>query len=250
MRRRPAEGQPRLRARLAGFGLMADQAETAVGRLSGGQKARLSLLLATIDAPHLLILDEPTASLSSQESKRLYEILLGLKARGLAILYISHRTADLAAIADRVEVLRGGRNAGSFVRPVDFGQAIETMIGRSLGAARPERRTDFGKAVLELSNARILPDSIPFDLTLHAGEVIAITGVLGAGKSRLLSALFGAGQLASGDIRLDGRAYAPQNPADAIARGVALAAEDRHRSSLIPKDWPGESIEATISLPH
>lgn len=231
----------------AGFDLPLDRDFADLG---AAERQLVAIARALSDKAELLILDEPTASLSSQESKRLYEILLGLKARGLAILYISHRTADLAAIADRVEVLRGGRNAGSFVRPVDFDQAIETMIGRSLGAARPERRTAFGKAVLELSNAQILPDSIPFDLTVHAGEVIAITGVLGAGKSSLLSALFGAGQLAGGDIRLDGRAYTPQNPADAIARGVALAAEDRHRSSLIPRDWPGESIEATISLPH
>jgi simple sugar transport system ATP-binding protein len=231
----------------AGFDLPLDRDFADLGT---AERQLVAIARALSDKAELLILDEPTASLSSQESRRLYDILLGLKARGLAILYISHRTADLAAIADRVEVLRGGRNAGSFVTPVDFDKAIETMIGRSLGAARPERRTDFGKPVLELAEARILPDSIPFDLTIHAGEVVAITGVLGAGKSRLLSALFGAGRLAGGNIRLDQRPYSPQNPAEAIARGVALAAEDRHRSSLIPRDWPRESIEATISLPH
>ncbi|EHS52837.1 ABC transporter related protein [Rhizobium sp. PDO1-076] len=231
----------------AGFNLPLDRDFADLG---AAERQLVAIARALADKAELLILDEPTASLSAQESKRLYEILLGLKARGLAILYISHRTADLAAIADRVEVLRGGRNAGSFRRPVDFNAAIETMIGRSLALARPTRRDDFGKPILELRSVRLLHDSVPFDLMVHAGEVVAVTGVLGAGKSRLLSALFGVGRLSSGEVTLEGAPYRPANPADAIARGVALAAEDRHRSSLIPKDWPGETIEATISLPH
>ncbi len=85
---------------------------------------------------------------------------------------------------------------------------------------------------------------------MRSGEVVAITGVLGAGKSRLLSALFGIGRLASGEVTLEGKPFQPADPGEAIARGVALAAEDRHRSSLIPKDWPGHAIEQTISLPH
>ncbi len=147
-------------------------------------------------------------------------------------------------------MLRGGRNAGSFRRPLDLEAAVETMIGRSLAKARPAPRTDLGPSVLDLKGARLLPRSPAFDLTVHAGEVVAITGVLGAGKSRLLSALFGIGRLAAGQMTLDGAVYQPQGPAEAIRRGVALAAEDRHRSSLMPKDWPGSSIAATISLPH
>lgn len=231
----------------AGFDLPLDRDFADLG---AAERQLVAIARALADKAELLILDEPTASLSQQESKRLYEILLGLKARGLAILYISHRTADLAAIADRVEILRGGRNAGSFRRPVDFDAAIETMIGRSLAHARPARRDDFGKPILDLRRARILPDSTPFDLTVRSGEVVAITGVLGAGKSRLLSALFGVGRLASGEVTLEGAPFRPAGPAEAIARGVALAAEDRHRSSLIPKDWPGHAIASTISLPH
>jgi simple sugar transport system ATP-binding protein len=210
----------------------------------------VAIARALSNKAELLILDEPTASLSAHEAKRLYDILRGLKARGIAILYISHRTADLAAIADRVVILRGGRNVGAFTRPIDFDAAIETMIGRSLSAARPDRRTDFGTTVLDLRGVQLFSDSHPFDLTLREGEVIAITGVLGAGKSRLLSALFGIGQFAAGEVRLDGKLYAPQSPAEAIAAGVAMAAEDRHHSSLMPADWPGESIASTISLPH
>jgi simple sugar transport system ATP-binding protein len=97
---------------------------------------------------------------------------------------------------------------------------------------------------------RLLQSSAPFDLTLHEGEVVAVTGVLGAGKSRLLSAIFGVRDLAAGTMRLDGKPHRPRSPAEAIAAGVAMAAEDRHRSSLMPAAWPGNSLAATISLPH
>ncbi|OLP54738.1 ABC transporter ATP-binding protein [Rhizobium rhizosphaerae] len=231
----------------AGFDLPLDR---DFAELGAAERQLVAIARALSDKADVLILDEPTASLSGTECRRLYEILLSLKARGLAILLISHRTADLAAVADRVEVLRGGRNAGAFRRPLDLDAAVETMIGRSLARARPTQRADLGPPVLSLTGARLLPDRPAFDLTVHAGEVVAITGVLGAGKSRLLSALFGIGRLAGGKATLDGAPYRPTGPADAIARGVALAAEDRHRSSLMPRDWPGSSIAATISLPH
>jgi ATP-binding cassette subfamily F protein 3 len=105
MRLRPAEGQPRLRARLAGFGLMADQAETAVGRLSGGQKARLSLLLATIDAPHLLILDEPTNHLDMESREALVEALTAYSG---AVVLVSHDMHLLGLVADRLWLVKGG----------------------------------------------------------------------------------------------------------------------------------------------
>jgi ATP-binding cassette, subfamily F, member 3 len=105
MRVRPAEGQPRMRARLAGFGLMAEQAETAVGRLSGGQKARLSLLLATIDAPHLLILDEPTNHLDMESREALVEALTQYSG---AVILVSHDMHLLGLVADRLWLVKGG----------------------------------------------------------------------------------------------------------------------------------------------
>ena len=218
--------------------------------LSAADRQQVAIARALANKARLIILDEPTASLSARESARLYDLVRSLKARGIGVLYISHRTADLEALADRVEILRGGRNVGSFVRPVDFSAAIETMIGRSLNAARPDRRRDFEKTVLRLESTRLLPESAPFSLSVREGEVVAITGVLGAGKSRLLSTLFGLGAFSGGQAFLDGKTYAPGSPAEAIAAGVVMAAEDRHRSSFIHADWPGESIAATISLPH
>ncbi|MBB3390777.1 simple sugar transport system ATP-binding protein [Rhizobium sp. BK275] len=231
----------------AGFSLPLDR---DFGDLTAADRQLVAIARALANKADLLILDEPTASLSADESRRLFDILLSLRAQGLAILYISHRTADLEAIADRALVMRGGRVVGSFNRPIDFSSAIETMIGRRLEAARPDARPATGPAVLEMRDVRLLPTSAPFDLTLHEGEVVAITGVLGAGKSRLLSVIFGAREFAGGEMRLDGRSYRPKSPGGAIAAGVAMAAEDRHRSSLMPATWPGNSLAATISLPH
>lgn len=231
----------------AGFALPLD---ADFADLGAAQRQLVAIARALAHRAELLILDEPTASLAAHESQRLYDILLGLKARGIAILYISHRTADLQALADRVVVLRGGQAVADLRRPVDFHQAIETMIGRPLDTARPATRAIDATPVLRLEHAQLLPASTPFDLTVRRGEVVAITGVLGAGKSRLLSAIFGVTPLAGGCMWLGGKAHAPRSPREAIAAGVAMAAEDRHRSSLMPADWPGESIAATIALPH
>ncbi|OCJ08178.1 ABC transporter ATP-binding protein [Rhizobium sp. AC44/96] len=231
----------------AGFSLPLDR---DFGDLAAADRQLVAIARAVANKAELLILDEPTASLSGEESRRLFDILLRLRAQGLAILYISHRTADLQAIADRALVMRGGQVVGSFARPIDFASAIETMIGRRLEAARADTRATTGPVIFEMRNAELLAASEPFDLSLHEGEVVAITGVLGAGKSRLLSAIFGVTRLAGGDMSLDGNPYRPASPSDAIAAGVAMAAEDRHRSSLMPAGWPGNSLAATISLPH
>ncbi|WP_349434775.1 sugar ABC transporter ATP-binding protein [Pararhizobium sp. A13] len=231
----------------AGFELPLDQ---EFADLSAADRQLVAIARAVARKALVLILDEPTASISGPESERLYRILKRLRGEGMAILYISHRIADLEALADRVAVMRGGQVVGSFNRPVDFEKAVETMIGRPLQSARPDTREATGAPIFEMRNASLLPGTIPFDLDLHAGEVVAISGVLGAGKSRLLSAIFGNAALAGGTMYLDGNSYAPASVRAAIDAGVFMAAEDRHRSSLMPADWPGSTLAATISLPH
>ncbi len=231
----------------AGFDLPLD---VDFADLPAADRQLVAIARAVARKASVLILDEPTASISGPESKRLYAILKRLRGEGLAILYISHRIADLQALADRVVVLRGGQVVGTFNRPVDFDAAVETMIGRSLRSARPDARLAVGAPIFEMRDIRLIPGAKPFDLDLHAGEVVAISGVLGAGKSRLLSAIFGNAALAGGTMRLDGRPYAPASVRAAIDAGVFMAAEDRYRSSLMPADWPGSTLAATISLPH
>lgn len=231
----------------AGFALPLDR---DFAELTAADRQLVAIARALSRQASLLILDEPTASISGRESERLYTILRRLRDDGLAILFISHRIADLNALADRAVVMRGGTVVGEFARPIDFDRAVETMIGRPLRAARPDARSFQGAPVLELAGVQLVAGSTQFDLKLHPGEVVAVTGVLGAGKSRLLQTIFGMRHLAAGTMRLDGKAYIPATPADAIKAGIFMAGEDRHRSSLMPADWPGSNLAPTISLPH
>lgn len=245
--RRAVKARARALLDKAGFDLPLD---ADFADLRAADRQLLAIARAVAADARLLILDEPTASLSGKEAARLYEVLRRLRGEGLAILYISHRIADLQALADRVAVMRGGRVVEAFSRPVDFTAAVSAMIGRPLESARPAHRRAEGAPVLHIDGLRLVPHAAPIDLAVHAGEVVAINGPLGSGKSRLLNLLFGLEPAHGGRVTLDGKPYAPSSPADAICRGVALAAEDRHRSSLMPAGWPGSSLAATISLPH
>jgi simple sugar transport system ATP-binding protein len=198
-----------------------------------------------------LILDEPTASLSPTEADRLFTVVDRLRGRGVGVLYISHRLGDIRRVADRIVVLRNGRVVADQVKPFDFAQTVRAMIGRDLGDShRAPGPAPSANSVLRMAGVRLLPASKIFDLAVHAGEVVAVTGALGAGKSRLLRALFGIESIASGSVTLDGDVWRPAGPADAIARGVFMAGEDRWRSSLFPPATPGGDIAGTIALPH
>ncbi|MGH6761359.1 MAG: sugar ABC transporter ATP-binding protein [Phyllobacterium sp.] len=199
----------------------------------------------------VLILDEPTSTLSQAEADRLFGIVERLSADGIAVLYISHRLADIARIAHRAVVLRGGTIVNEFRRPIDFKAAVSAMIGRSLDEARPSGAVDQSRPVaLSLRNIRLLEGAPPINLDIRQGEIVAITGALGSGKSRLLKGLFGLEAFAEGDVLLDGRAWRSEGAAHSIANDVFMVAEDRWRSSLLPADIPGGTIAGTISLPH
>jgi simple sugar transport system ATP-binding protein len=234
-------------AEASGFALPLDRDFADIGP---AERQLVAIARAIASQAKVLILDEPTASLSTAESERLFAILEGLAARGLAVLYISHRTHDLRRLASRVLVLRGGRAAASFARPIDFTAALEAMIGRPLAGAHIAAREVIGDVALQVASLRLRCEGAPIDLAVRSGEVVAITGPLGAGKSRLLLTLFGALPIVEGEIRLDGRPWRPRNPAEAIAAGVHMAGEDRRRTSLTPADWPGGAVSAAIALPH
>lgn len=194
--------------------------------------------------PRLLILDEPTASLSTQEAERLFELIDRLRKRGVAILYISHRLSDLQRLADRALVLRDGCRVGEFEAPLDLAAAVESMLGAALEdvALQPSVR---GQCVLSLRDWQLDEHSAAFDFDLHEGEVVALTGLLGAGKSEIAEALFGLRRHHRGSLTLDGRAWRPRSPREAIAAGVFFAAEDRARNSRVP----GFSVRASMTLP-
>ncbi|MBV8475005.1 MAG: sugar ABC transporter ATP-binding protein [Hyphomicrobiales bacterium] len=234
-------------AQASGFNLPLD---ADFGDIGPAERQLVAIARALAADARVLILDEPTASLSGDESERLFGVLEGLAARGLAILYISHRTQDLRRLAHRVVVLRGGRAVAAYQRPIDFSAALEAMIGRSLSGAHAAARVVEAEPRLVVAGLRLRRGAPPIDLSVRPGEVVAITGPLGAGKSRLLLSLFGVHPIVDGSVTLGGRRWAPRNPAEAIAAGVHMAGEDRRRTSFTPADWPGGTLSASIALPH
>ncbi|MEX3633464.1 sugar ABC transporter ATP-binding protein [Paraburkholderia sp. BR14320] len=217
--------------------------------LAGQQLVTLARALA--GNPSLLILDEPTASLSAPEAERLFALIERLRADGAAILLVSHRLGDLRRIADRVTVMRDGRIVADLRPPIDFDAAVETMIGHALPADRaaPHDSGTSSNVVFSARDLKLTPASIPFDLDVEEGKIVAIAGPIGGGKSRLARVIFGETRAVQGDMQLLGQPWRPRSPADAIRAGVYLAGEDRWRSSLFPDRVPFASIAGTLSFP-
>ncbi|WP_448681670.1 sugar ABC transporter ATP-binding protein [Pseudomonas nicosulfuronedens] len=218
--------------------------QASVDTLGTAERQLVILSRALALKPRLLILDEPTASLSTVEAERLFHLIDHLRERGVAILYISHRLSDLQRLADRALVLRDGRLVGEFSAPLDLGAAVESMLGAALGEVQLQP-LERGETVLSLRDWQLEAYSAAFDLDLHEGEVVALTGLLGAGKSEIAEVLFGLRRHHAGSIRLDGRDWLPRTPRQAISAGVFFAAEDRARNSRVP----GFSVRASMTLP-
>ncbi|KQT69006.1 MULTISPECIES: sugar ABC transporter ATP-binding protein [unclassified Aureimonas] len=217
--------------------------------ISLADRQLVAIARAVAHRPKVLLLDEPTASLSAAESERLFAAVEGLKRSGVAIVYISHKTADLRRLADRTLVLRDGRVAGSFGRPVDFDAAIRLMVGHDVHRRARARVSEGAATVLELKGVRLRRSREPFDLNVRRGEIVAVTGPVGSGKTSLAGAIFGLWPFAEGSLHLDGRPFRSKGPADSIAAGIFHAGEDRWRTSFFPASVPFASIAGTIGFP-
>ena len=218
--------------------------------LSLAERQLVAIARAFAGQPKLLILDEPTASLSALEAERLFVLVERVKASGIAVLFISHKLADLRRIADRAIVLRHGRVQGEFTRPLDLAAATRAMIGRQVVSTVRAQNAHTGAPSLTLSGVQLRQHAPTIDLDLFPGEITVVTGPLGAGKSSLLEVLFGLRPPAAGRITLGSKPWTPRGPADAIAAGVFMAGEDRWRTSLAPHETLGADLAGTIALPH
>ncbi|NIE56233.1 MULTISPECIES: sugar ABC transporter ATP-binding protein [unclassified Burkholderia] len=252
----PAARRAAARSLAARVGLDVDLT-APLASLSLADQQRVTLARALAGQPSLLILDEPTASLSVAEAERLFVLVDVLRRDGVAILLVSHRLGDLRRIADRAAIVRDGRIVADLAAPIDFDAAVETMIGRPLPRTRapaPERAGLAGAGAghgsgFSVRQIRLTPTSTPFDLDVRRGEIVAIAGPVGGGKSRFARTIFGAVRAVAGEMMLDGRPWRPRTPADAIRAGVFLAGEDRWRTSLFPDSVPFASIAGTIGFP-
>jgi len=200
--------------------------------LGQAERQLVAIARALSHDPKLLILDEPTSSLSEAEASRLFAIVEDLRARGVSIVYISHRMSDIKRLADRAVVMRDGRYRAEFTKPLDFDGIVNAMVGHSVDITA-RTAVPGGQAVVRFKEAVLQAGAQPFDLDLCAGEVVVLTGLIGSGKSELAECLFGLRRLESGVITRDGAPYTPSSPGAAIESGIFMAPEDRGNSSLV-----------------
>ena len=205
----------------------------SISDLTLADRQMVSIARAMAHEPKVMILDEPTSSLSSAEANRLFAVIDRLRSQGVAILYISHRMSDIRRVADRIVALRDGIISGVFAeRPLDYEGAVNAMLGRTVDLASVSV-VDGRRSIFAASELTIASQSKPFSLSLADGEVVAITGLVGVGKTALAETLFGVRRPHAGSMHLGGQEYSPRTPADAIRAGVFLVAKDRADSGIV-----------------
>jgi ABC-type sugar transport system ATPase subunit len=215
-----------------GFDLPAD---VAAADLPLAEQQQVEILRALARKARVIVMDEPTAALPAVAAARLRQIIRDLKSKGVAIIYISHFLEETLELSDSVTVLRNGRVVES--KRADqwtVGRMIEAMLGRSLVSSYPKLRNPPPSAPLRLE-VRDLVDGNRIrgmTLSLRAGEIVGLFGLVGSGRSELAHAIFGAERFSSGQIQLDGQGYSPIGPADALAKSVALLPESRKDQGL------------------
>jgi ribose transport system ATP-binding protein len=215
--------------------------------LSVAEQQIVEIAKALSQNARIIVMDEPTAALTPREVEGLLEVVRELRTQGIGIIYISHRLDEIDAIADRVTILRdGGHVATREKADLNREQMIALMVGRSLDKEFPTRSSSPGKvrlAVRQLTRSTKVRD-VSFDL--RAGEIVGLTGLVGAGRTETVRLIFGADQRDSGEIELDGRRLEIRSPRDAIRNGICLLTEDRKGQGLVL----GQSVQENFGLPN
>ena len=219
---------------------------TLVERLSVGQQQMVEIARALGQKARVLIMDEPTAALTERETNTLFALIRELRAQGTGIVYVSHRMEEIFAICDRISVLRDGQFVGT--RPIPglaFDEVVKMMVGRTLDARYPQRTPNIGSIRL---TAEHIGGGIVHDVSfeLHAGEVLGVAGLMGAGRTELARLLFGLDKLEAGRVTLDGKVVTPKTPSEAIHAGFGFVTEDRKAQGLVLD----MSLRENVSLPR
>lgn len=216
------------------------------GDLSIAQKHLVEMARALCHDSRVLIMDEPTAALSHREIEDLYRLVRHLKAQGVAILFISHKFDEIFAIADAYVVMRDGAFvAEGAIAETSTDELVAMMVGRAMGAIFPKRAVPLGAPVLEVSGLSHPTEFSDVSFTVRAGEILGFYGLVGAGRSEVMQALFGLTPVSGGEIRLSGHCLRVTGPKDAIAAGIAYVPEDRQsQGAILPM-----SIRDNITLP-
>ncbi|MEQ8856654.1 sugar ABC transporter ATP-binding protein [Gimesia sp.] len=209
--------------------------QTLVGDLTVGQQQMVEIAKALSINARILIMDEPTSSLSLHESEALFAVIRELKARGVSVIYISHRLGEVNDLADRVVVLRDGENAGDLDRnSISHERMVQLMVGRNVSQFFPHTPHEPGPVVLEVKQLRTPAyPSLFINFSIRQNEIVGISGLVGAGRTELMQVLFGIDSPLSGSISVAGQVVQINSPKDAIRAGLALVPEDRKLQGLV-----------------
>lgn len=235
------------RAQLENLGIHDVAPDTIIGELAVGRQQMVEIAKALLAKAKVLVMDEPSSALSNAEIEEMFRIVRELRDEGVAIVYISHRLQELHNIVDSVTIMRDGKyiTEGKFA---DFtmDQIIASMVGREITEQFP--RDDFtrGKKALEVRNLRAGRAVKGVSFEAYEGEVLGFSGLVGAGRTETMRAIFGADPKDGGEVILDGKNLKIDSPIDAIRQGIVLAPEDRKRDGLCTK----LTIRENISLPN
>lgn len=217
-----------------------------VARLSVAARQQVEIAKALSLDARILLLDEPTAALGSEEAERLFAIVADLREQGVAFVYITHRLAEVPRVGDRVVVLRDGRRVAAWDRAdVAPERLIEAMVGRAVDQVFPEPPEPRDEEVLRVEDLAVAGAFSGVSFSLRRGEILGIAGLVGAGRTTLARTLFGAQRPTAGRILVEGRPVEFRHPADAMEAGIVLVPEDRKEQGLVL----GLSLQDNVALP-
>lgn len=226
------------------LGVKIDPGQT-MNELSVGQQQMIEIAKALMVDAKVIIMDEPTAALTQSETTVLFQVVNSLRKKGVSIVYISHRMEEIFELCDRITILRDGSYIGTKkIKDTDMNDVVKMMIGREIGERYPVRDAKIGDTVFQVKNLACpgVFQNVSFDV--HAGEVLGVSGLMGAGRTEIMQAIFGNMPHVSGEIRLDGKQIENKNPQEAMKNGIGFITEDRKVEGLMLE----ESIQKNISI--
>lgn len=219
---------------------------TQVGALTVSQQQLVEIAKAYAARPKIIVLDEPTSSLSEHEAQALFRVIQAMRTDGIAIIYISHRLREVLDLADQVTVLRDGRQIET--RPaagLSAGEMITLMVGRDLTDVFPKTTVPIGDVVLEVEGLGRDGNFENITLDVRAGEIVGLAGLVGAGRTEVARAIFGLDRADAGTVRVNGNDVHARTPRQGVRAGIAYVPEDRKRDGIVP----AASIKDNVALP-
>lgn len=218
--------------------------DAVMSDLSVGQQQMVEIAKALMVDAKVLIMDEPTAALTQSETRTLFEVVKGLRANGVSIVYISHRMEELFELCDRISILRDGEYVGTRdMKSVTMEEIVQMMIGREIGERFPRREHKIGDEVFRVENLNHPKLFKNINFSVHAGEVLGVAGLMGAGRTEIMHAIFGNISGVTGKLFIENKEVTIGNPRQAIEAGVGFITEDRKVEGLLLEKSIAENIE-------